>query len=161
MATFYINTSGKRVDYYYCKKYWDTPIVSGDNNNNYPVIRYSDVILMYAECLNEAGYVASGDAFVYLNKVRKRALLADKTSTTVANQASFRLAIEQERRVEFAFEGQRWFDLVRTGRAITVLNAKAVQIGIKKTLTDDNMLFPVPQSQVDINKDKITQNTGY
>jgi len=88
-------------------------------------------------------------------------LLADKTSATVANQASFRLAIEQERRVEFAFEGQRWFDLVRTGRAIPVLNAKATQIGIKKVLTEDNMLFPVPQSQVDINKDKITQNTGY
>lgn len=161
MATFYINTSGKRVDYYYCKKYWDTPIVSGDNNNNFPIIRYSDVILMYAECLNEAGYVSDGDAFVYLNKVRKRALLNDKTSATVANQASFRLAIEQERRVEFAFEGQRWFDLVRTGRAIPVLNAKATQIGIKKTLTEDNMLFPVPQSQVDINKDKIKQNTGY
>ncbi len=65
--------------------------------------------------------------------------------------ASFRLANEQERRVEFAFEGQRWFDLVRTGREIPVLNFKATQIGIKKTLTDDNLVFPVPQSQVDIN----------
>ena len=116
---------------------------------------------MYSECLNEIGYAADGDAFVYLNKVRTRALLANSTSATVTSQASFRLTMEQERRVEFAFEGQRWFDLVRTGRAVPVLNAKAVQIGIKKVLTDNNLVFPIPQSQVDINKDKITQNPGY
>lgn len=161
MATSYINTSGNKVDYYFCKKFWDTPTVANDNNNNFPVIRYSDVLLMYAECLNEAAYSATGDAFKYLNDVRKRAGLAEKTSATVPDQAAFRLAIEQERRVEFAFEGQRWFDLVRTGRAITVLNAKATQIGIKKPLTEDNLVFPVPQSQVEINKSKITQNKGY
>lgn len=161
MATFYINASGVRVDYYYCKKYWDTPAVANDNNNNFPVIRYSDVLLMYAECLNEVGYVADGDAFKYLNLVRQRAGLPVKTSAAISNQASFRLAMEQERRVEFAFEGQRWFDLVRTGRAITVLNSKSAQIGIKKTLTDANLIFPIPQSQVDINKNKITQNPGY
>ena len=51
MATFYMNTAGKRVDYYYCKKYWDAPVVANDNNNNFPVIRYSDVLLMSAEAL--------------------------------------------------------------------------------------------------------------
>ena len=162
MKTSYVNESGETIDYYYVSKYHDNPTVSGDNNNNYPVIRYSDVLLMYAECLNEAGYDPNGDAFKYLNMVRERAGLADKTSATVTNQEDFRLAMEHERRVEFAFEGQRWFDLVRTGRAIPVLNAKAGEIGIKTPpLTEDNLIFPIPQSQVDINKDKITQNPGY
>lgn len=161
MTTFYINTAGVRVEYYFVKKYWDTPAVANDNNNNFPVIRYSDVLLMYAECLNEVGYVADGDAFKYLNDVHTRAGLLPLTSATIPDQATFRTAMEHERRVEFAFEGQRWFDLVRTGRAITLLNAKAAAIGIKKTLTEDNLVFPIPQSQVDINKEKIIQNHGY
>ena len=72
-----------------------------------------------------------------------------------------RLVIEQERRSEQAFEGHRWFDLVRTDRALPVLNAKAAAIGIKTVLTANNLLFPIPQSQIDINPTKIKQNPGY
>ena len=111
---------------------------------------------MYAEALNETGKAA--EALPYLNQVRKRVGLADKSITA---QADLRLAIEQERRVELAFEGHRWFDLVRTGRAIPVLNAKAAAIGIKTPLTANNLLFPIPQSQIDINSGKIKQNPGY
>jgi hypothetical protein len=71
------------------------------------------------------------------------------------------LAIEQERRVELAFEGHRWFDLVRTDRAITVLNSKKDQLRLVRPLAANDMLFPIPQSQIDINKTKITQNPGY
>jgi hypothetical protein len=111
---------------------------------------------MYAEALNETGKTA--DALPYLNQIRRRVGLADKSIST---QADMRLALEQERRVELAFEGHRWFDLVRTDRAIPVLNAKAASIGIKTPLTTNSLIFPVPQSQIDINPTKIKQNPGY
>ncbi|MBS0032343.1 RagB/SusD family nutrient uptake outer membrane protein [Chitinophaga sp. 22321] len=160
LATSYVNASGATIPGNFVKKYFDVPTVNNDNGNNIPVIRYADVLLMYAECLNEAGYVASGDAFTYLNNIRKRAGLNDLTSATVPNQAAFRLAMEHERRVEFAFENLRWYDLVRTDRAITVMNGKAAQINLVNPVTTKNLVFPIPQSQIDINKTKITQNEG-
>jgi hypothetical protein len=156
MASSYVNSSGAKIDYYYIKKYADPPIANNDSEDNWYVLRYADVLLMYAEALNETG--KSAEALPYLNQVRKRVGLADKTSTA---QADLRLAIEQERRVELAFEGHRWFDLVRTGRALPVLQAKAAAIGIKSALTENNLVFPIPQSQIDINPTKIKQNPGY
>ena len=156
MASSYVNGSGTKVDYYYIKKYADPPVVNGDSEDNWYVIRYADVLLMYAEALNETGKTT--DALPYLNQVRKRVGLADKAITA---QADMRLAIEQERRVELAFEGHRWFDLVRTDRALPVLQAKAAAIGIKTALTANNLIFPIPQSQIDINPNKIKQNPGY
>lgn len=114
---------------YYVKKYTTATTVQGKTDSNWPVIRYADVLLMLAECLNEAGYVADGEAFDLLNEVRDRAGLADKTSNNadvalrVATQDEFRAAIAQERRVELAFENHRWFDLVRTGKAEAVMLA--------------------------------------
>jgi hypothetical protein len=116
---------------------------------------------MYAEALNEAGYAPDGDAFTALNRVRGRVGLPAKTATDLPDQAAFRDAVLQERRVELAFEGHRWFDLVRTGRALPVLQAKAALIGIRTAVTADNLLFPIPQSQIDINPTKIEQNRGY
>ncbi|GAB3809491.1 RagB/SusD family nutrient uptake outer membrane protein [Spirosoma humi] len=161
LATSYVNASGQTIPYNFVKKYYDTPVTNNDNGNNIPVIRYADVVLMYAESLNEVGYQATGDAFTYLNKIRSRAGLASKTATDIPTQQAFRLAMEQERRVEFAFEGQRWYDLVRTDRAITVLNGKKDQIRLVNTLTENNLVDPIPQSQIDINKAKIQQNPGY
>jgi len=160
VATSYVNASGATIPGNFVKKYFDVPTVNNDNGNNIPVIRYADVLLMYAECLNEAGYVAGGDAFTYLNNIRKRAGLNDLTAATVPNQAAFRLVMEHERRVEFAFENLRWYDLVRTDRAITVMNGKAAQINLVNPVTTKNLVFPIPQSQIDINKTKITQNEG-
>jgi hypothetical protein len=161
LATSYVNASGATIPYNFVKKYYDVPATKNDNGNNIPVIRYADVILMYAECLNEAGYQPAGEAMNYLNEVRLRAGLTARTSTDIPNQQAFRLAIEQERRVELAFEGHRWFDLVRTDRAITVLNAKKDQLRLVRLLNANDMVYPVPQSQIDINKGKITQNPGY
>ncbi|NLU90748.1 RagB/SusD family nutrient uptake outer membrane protein [Chitinophaga sp. Ak27] len=160
IATSYVNASGATIPGNFVKKYFDVPAMANDNGNNIPVIRYADVILMYAECLNEAGYVAGGDAFTYLNNVRNRAGLVSLTATDVPTQAAFRLAMEHERRVEFAFENLRWYDLVRTDRAITVLNGKSAQINLVNPVTQQNLVFPIPQSQIDINKTKITQNEG-
>lgn len=156
LASSYVNSSGVKVDYYHIKKYADPPVVNGDSDDNWYVLRYADVLLMYAEALNETGKPA--EALPYLNQVRKRVGLADKAVTA---QADMRLAIEQERRVELAFEGHRWFDLVRTGRALPVMQAKAATIGIKTALTENNLVFPIPQSQIDINPSRIKQNPGY
>jgi hypothetical protein len=156
MASSYVNSSGAKIDYYYIKKYADPPVVNGDSDDNWYVLRYADVFLMYAEALNETSKTA--EALPYLNQVRKRVGLADKAITA---QADLRLAIEQERRVELAFEGHRWFDIVRTGRALPILQAKATAIGIKTALTENNLVFPIPQSQIDINPTKIKQNPGY
>jgi starch-binding outer membrane protein, SusD/RagB family len=161
LATSYVNSSGVTIQYNFVKKYYDVPATKNDNGNNIPVIRFADVLLMYAESLNETGYQPAGEAMMYLNEVRARAGLGPKTAADVPNQQAFRLAMEQERRGELAFEGHRWFDLVRTDRAITVLNSKKDQLRLVRPLTANDMLFPIPQSQIDINKDKITQNPGY
>lgn len=156
MATGYTNAAGIKVDYNHVRKYADAPTVVNDSEDNFTVLRFADVLLMYAETLNENG--KSDEALPFLNKVRKRAGLTNKS---VLSQVDLRLAIEQERRIELCFEGHRWFDLVRTGRAIPVLTAKATAIGIKSNLTANNLIFAVPQSQIDINPSKIVQNPGY
>ena len=82
------------------------------------VYRYADVLLMYAEALNEGS--STSDAVKYLDEVRNRAGVA---KTTASSQADVRLAIENERFLELHFEGHRWFDLVRTGRITPVMEA--------------------------------------
>jgi hypothetical protein len=110
----------------FIKKYQSIGAQPGITANNFPVYRYADVYLMLAECLNEQGYAAGGDAFIYLNKVRFRAGVSDRTADNVPNQEAFRAAIAQERQVELAFENHRWFDLLRTGKAVEVMTAHAV-----------------------------------
>lgn len=158
MKTSYV-LAGKPVVHNYVVKYTGTPAAKLDSDNNWIVLRYADVILMYAEVLNEQGFVPDGPAFTLLNQIRTRAGLPVKTSTDsnpalqIATQDEFRLAIEKERRVELAFEGHRWFDLVRTDRALTILAGEGMQ--------SYQNLFPIPQSQIDINPGLITQNPGY
>lgn len=102
-------------DFPYIKKFVRTHSLHNNHGMNWPVYRYSEVLLFLAEVLNEQG--KAGEAVPYLNMVRKRAGLADNTN------ADLRDAIYKERRVELAFENKRWFDLVRTGRAIAVITA--------------------------------------
>jgi len=149
-------SAGKFVDAPFIKKYLDpAPFAANDADNNWPVLRYADVLLMRAEALNEIGYAADGEAFTLLNRIRKRAGLAEKKSQTIATQAAFRLAVENERRVELAFENHRWFDLLRTDRAIAVMNAKGFNV------QPFRLLLPIPLTQIQINPDKIKQNPGY
>ena len=122
------------VDLPFIKKFTGPkPAVQFITPNDFPVYRYSDVYLMLAECLNEQGFAGGGDAFHYLNLVRERAGLKDKSagnavaSLNVSSQDDFRAAIAQERQVELAFENHRWFDLLRTGKATSVMKAHAVR----------------------------------
>ncbi len=110
-------------------------------------LRLADVILLYAESLNENG--DSDGALVELNKIRTRAGLGDSEASS---QAEIRQAIADERRLEFAFEGQRWFDLVRTG---------TVDAEIGETIDPSYHLFPIPDSEIFSSFEVITQNDGY
>ncbi|HET8737610.1 MAG TPA: RagB/SusD family nutrient uptake outer membrane protein [Pricia sp.] len=96
------------------KKYVEPHALHGNHGMNWPVYRYSEVLLFLAEALEEQGEAA--EAAIYLNQVRSRAGLGDATGDLGE-------AIFKERRVELAFENKRWFDLVRTGRAIDVITA--------------------------------------
>ncbi|MGI4884050.1 MAG: RagB/SusD family nutrient uptake outer membrane protein [Janthinobacterium lividum] len=149
----------------YITKYNFGITAPGRTDTNFPVLRYADALLMLAEALNEQGYAAGGEAFAALNEVRRRAGLPEKTAADVANQAQFRAAVLQERRVELAFENKRWYDLVRTGQAVAVLNAEgAREKALHPTylsantyqVTDNKLLLPIPQREVTI--DNLAQN---
>ncbi|MDB5239989.1 MAG: RagB/SusD family nutrient uptake outer membrane protein, partial [Spirosoma sp.] len=134
VATSYKDASGKVVNEPYPVKFRQTGIIRGESDVDFPLLRYADVLLMYAEALNEQGQTTA--ALPFLNQVRKRAGLAESKA---AAQADLRLALEQERRVELAFESQRWFDLVRTGRFVPVMTAKGYAV------KPYQVLYPIPQ----------------
>ncbi|WP_373511645.1 RagB/SusD family nutrient uptake outer membrane protein [Persicitalea sp.] len=117
----YVTLSGSaRLNkvYPYIKKYAKPHALNGNHGMNWPIYRYSEVLLFIAESLNEQG--KTGEAATFINQVRKRAGLAD---TKAASQAAMRDAIFQERRVELAFENKRWFDLLRSGKAVETITA--------------------------------------
>lgn len=116
-------------------------------NKNLRVLRYAEVLLMHAEAHVRQG-ATTGEGLVSLNKVRGRAGLNDLGSYNVDD-------IIQERRVELAFEHDRWFDLIRTRTADQAMTAAG------KTWSDKCWLFPIPQIQVDLSGGRLTQNTGY
>lgn len=118
----YVTLSTSLVEnkvYPYIKKYAKTHSQHNNTGQNWPVYRYSEVLLFLAEAINEQGKPA--DAAVYLNQVRARAGLAATTAS--GSQATMREAIFKERRVELAFENKRWFDLTRTGRVKEIITA--------------------------------------
>ncbi len=163
LAEGYTSGEGNYIPDPYILKLIDQPFQAYDSDVNWTLLRYADVLLMYAEALNELGYEADGNAFTYLNMIRERVGLPAKTSDNtnsdlrVTSQSELRMAIEQERRVELAFEGHRWFDLVRTGRYMEVMNAR----GYAFIIEEYHKVFPIPQAQIDINPDVLVQNPGY
>lgn len=115
---------------------------------NIPILRYAEVLLIYAEAAAMLGQ--GGEALDKLRQVRNRAGLLSTTSATQTD-------IWNERRVELAMEQDRFFDLVRQGRAGTVLRAHG-----KTNFTDGkHEIFPIPQSQRDLSGGRLTQNPGY
>ena len=127
------------------------------SDKNYIIYRLADVMLLKAEALNEMGDVSGAASLV--NQIRARVNLPE---TQANDQASMRLTIEKERRLELAFEGHRWYDLKRTHRAIEVINNVKGEndIPLGYQLTENRLLWPIPQAELDKNS-KLTQNPGY
>jgi hypothetical protein len=120
-------------------------------SNNFRTIRFADVLLMAAEANNKATAANDAKAKTYLNLVRRRAF-GDQLHDETATGTTLYDAILNERRLELAMEGERFFDLVRTGKAASVL-------GPLGFVTGKHELFPIPQGEVDISG--LTQNPGY
>lgn len=142
---------------YVMNKWYDTYDVTYTSQvgNDFPHLRYADVILMYAEVMNELDN--PDEALKYLNKTRTRAGLEMLTEADVPNKTEFRKVLAEERAKEFALEGHRWFDLVRLGLAVDFFRDMGY------TLDSHNLIFPIPQNQIDIvnNKSILWQNPGY
>jgi hypothetical protein len=134
----------------YTMKYITPVNTGGDSRANWKVVRFADVLLMLAEAMNENGKTT--EALVPLNRVRTRAGLPSLSGLT---QIQIRNAVAEERRFELAFEGHRWFDLVRTGKALERL----APVGMKDYMT----VFPVPLNQIQVmnNAALFPQNPGY
>lgn len=130
------------------------------STNRQYLFRLGDIILLKAEALNALS--RTPEAAIELNKVRTRVNLPGVTATT---KEAMQLAIEKERRLELAQEGQRWDDLRRYNRAETVMNALN-EIDLRNNqrvdykMTKDKELMPIPQQERDRNK-QLSQNQGY
>ncbi|QNL51913.1 RagB/SusD family nutrient uptake outer membrane protein [Olivibacter sp. SDN3] len=135
-------------------KYYDPePFARNNNNNNYPILRYADVLLILAEALNELEG-PNDRAYRAMNEIRRRAGL---DVLEHLSQQQFRDAILQERSWEFCFESKRFFDLIRTETLIPIMQAAGKNPG------PENLLYPIPQREIDVN-DQINaadQNPGY
>lgn len=164
---------GKFYPVPYVNKYNYPHSIIGRTDTNWPILRYSDVLLMLAESLNEQSG-PTAESLGYLNQVRKRAGLADLNGL---DKASMRTAVLKERRVELAFENHRWFDLKRTMTAaewVTFMNAHGARERANPTIDRGGVPFnstdyvfsefeyvlPIPAPQILINN-KLVQNQGY
>jgi hypothetical protein len=114
-------------------------------------LRLADIILLYAETLNELGR-SPAEVLDLLDPIRERAGLDPLSEDDLDSQEEVREAIHDERRLELAFEGQRWFDLVRTG---------TVEEEMGQSINSNYYLFPIPVSEILSSFGVITQNPGY
>lgn len=164
---------------FYVKKFFSPVTLTDDAENDWPVLRYSDILLMLAEA---QGYTQP--SLDRINAVRVRTGLAPYTMTNVTSVAEFEKALSNERRIEFAFENQRFFDLLRFNVTLTTITSEqtmkdhfqhefashyALYVAPAPTLaelyaqtTRDRMLLPIPQREIDTNTQlSIPQNPGY
>jgi len=138
---------------YYTIKYNDPAMTAGNNSgHNFYILRYADVLLMLAEALGE-----TPESYGYINEIRDRAGLGDIDESSAG---SFAEKLLHERRVELAFENHRWHDLLRFGVAIPVMNAHFQEIGLDITISENDLLMPIPQTAISANP-KLEQNPGY
>ena len=146
------------------KKYIDFTNLATPGNVaiNFPIIRYADILLSLAEAINEQG-APTPEAYELINQVRRRAFAKPITTPDPSvdlsglTQATFRAAIQEERKKEFVQEGQRWFDLVRWGTLVTEVK----KVTAKNSVSERNNLYPIPQSERSIDPVGLPQNPGY
>jgi len=135
-------SKAERTSYAENKNHWE----------NIKLIRYADVLLIAAEAANELGTTATAEANLEMIRARARGT-ASVLPYVTGSQSVLRNAIKQERRVEFALEGERFYDLVRWGDAPTVLGGLGY--------TSRNALYPIPQTAIDQSGGILVQNPNY
>lgn len=128
-------------------------------------IRLADILLLKAEALaNLDGSANLEGAEAIVNQIRTRVSLPALASSAKSSKASMLDAILKERRLELAFEGQRWFDLVRYGKVEEVMNdlntRDSGRLPIRRAFTETSYLFPIPSTAIDLNTN-LVQNPGY
>ena len=164
---------------WYVKKFLSPVTLVDDAENDWPILRYADILLMMAEA---QGYNQAG--IDMLNSVRPRAGLPNYTMATLPSVAAFEKALSTERRIEFAFENQRWFDLVRFNTTMTTVTAEQSMrdhfaeeyaahysnylpptptlAELQGNVTAQKLLLAIPQREIDTNTQLvIPQNPGY
>lgn len=143
-----------------------TPQSTTDWDVNLPIIRYTDVVMMYAEAVNELEGPTT-EAVAIINQVRGRAGLAHLTAAQTASKDALRTAIKHERRIEFAYEGLRWNDLIRWNDGVTVMNkffqASDEGNGQYKVEGEWRYIYAIPQEEITRYGDttKMWQNPEY
>ncbi len=149
---------------YYIYKYFDKQAIDNDAKStlNYTIYRYADVLLMYAEAANRAQGGPTPEATAALNQVRSRAELPPVTATSME---AFERAVWAERYYELAYEGKIWFDMIRTRKVRNDITKNWDDfVGhttvYNKAFTEKNLLLPIPQREIDNNRNLI-QNTGF
>lgn len=131
---------------------WQSPF-------NFPLTRFADVLLMYAEAQCRAAGSPNTEAYSAINRVRSRAGLADLSG--LAGPA-FLQAVLDERKRELCFEGHRWADLVRYGKLVEVVKASSMGNPIAAAnIKDHHVLFPIPDREIQVSGGDLKQNPGY
>jgi hypothetical protein len=164
-------------------KFWYALSVRDDSEYDFPIIRYADVLLMYAEAAGSS----DSNALTYINQVRSRAgLTTALVQTDIDTDAKFDNVISNERRWEFMGENHRWFDIIRYGTTLTTLNAVDIMENhfnvlhpllysfynqntedvtlpiLTDRVNENSLLLPIPLIEIDTNNTiDIVQNTGY
>lgn len=155
----YVDENGNTVDYPQYVKFLNLDKQPSDRFNweiNFPIIRYTDVLLMKAEALIQLGRDQSVvDEIV--NDVRERAGIDPISDVTLDN-------LLEERRKEFMAEGLRWHDLVRTGKVLEVMNAwEQVDDAANKitSVVANDIIYAIHQTQLEVKEGLYEQNPGY
>ena len=131
---------------------FDSPATNNETSADFPVIRCAEVMLMYAEAVNELSSTPVQNALDALNAVRSNAGLSRKSLEQLSTKELFRAAVYNERRLELALECDRWFDILRTGQLSTVFPG----------VNAYRKYYPIPQEEIENVNDKTGwQNDGY
>ncbi len=168
--SYFNKTTGVLVDNAnarYCSKFIDPDMTSEfDGENDFPIIRLADVMLLKAEADNELNG-PTAESLALLNAIRQRAGIAVYEPGDLASKYAFRQAVRNERRLEFAFENQRFFDLLRWGTAVSTINEflasepfYSAYDYVVNPIAEWQTLLPIPVSVLNINK-SVAQNPGY
>lgn len=162
-SEFSYRVSLNNLNLYEVGKYFPDGISDGDfeaiiprkAGNDWIVLRYADVLLLHVEAIMAgANTTSDGSALASFNAVRARAVGAEDNSALITQDD-----LILERRLELAFENQRFFDLQRFGIAAEVLQSHADEMGYTFSTTD--LLLPIPQSEINLSKGLLSQNPGY